>query len=537
MIGILRSIAIEVQEAVSSIPEGERGKVIRTGADGTPTKYIDIVAERVVLDRIKKDSIPLNILSEEIGFVDNGAGDTLVLDPVDGTTNSVNGIPMYTISMAIGKSSISDIHTAYIRNLVTGEEFTAVKGKGALHDGNPLVSRGTFNPHSVRMAIYLGAGSNPKSFMLAQRIRAARSFGCSSLEMLMVATGAIDGYLLHSDNYTRSTRVVDIAASVLILREAGGEVYTLDGVPLDMSFDLSQRRNFLAVCCRSFFEYVMDGNLLLSPHGGKLRYGLYANMSLSNVSEVAKKVLNLMKGQDVVLDTGIASALGMEGVPLRQMDVDIVITLGGDGTILRALHNTAASIIGVNAGGVGFLTDIPSDSLEEGIGRLLRGDYTIQRRPKILAYYNGEVVGEAVNEMVIHSDSVAKIRRFKIYVNDSLVTDIRADGVVLSTPIGSTSYAMSLGGPIMDHGVDAWLMVPMAAYEFSFKQMVLPTSVKITMENVLDKGCLLVIDGQKEITIPGGAKVEFTRSPRQASFIMFETDFYSRVSKKLVNKQ
>lgn len=89
----------------------------------------------------------------------------------------------------------------------------------------------------------------------------------------------------------------------------------------------------------------------------------------------------------------------------------------------------------------------------------------------------------------------------------------------------------------MDHGVDAWLMVPMAAYEFSFKQMVLPTSVKITMENVLDKGCLLVIDGQKEITIPGGAKVEFTRSPRQASFIMFETDFYSRVSKKLVNKQ
>ena len=120
-------------------------------------------------------------------------------------------------------------------------------------------------------------------------------------------------------------------------------------------------------------------------------------------------------------------------------------------------------------------------------------------------------------------------------MNDSLTTDIRADGIVLSTPVGSTSYAMSLGGPIMDHRVDAWLMVPMAAFQFAFKEMVVPSSVKITIEAVLDKGCLLVIDGQNEFNIPGGSKIDLVKSSRRALFIVFETDFYSRVRKKLVS--
>ena len=227
--------------------------------------------------------------------------------------------------------------------------------------------------------------------------------------------------------------------------------------------------------------------------------------------------------------------MGLKGVPVDQMDIDALITIGGDGTILRALHNIEVPVIGINAGGVGFLTEISKDEIESGIARLLRGEYTIQSRPKIAVMYNGEIIGEAVNEAVIHSDSVAKIRRFKVYVNDSLTTDIRADGIVLSTPVGSTSYAMSLGGPIMDHRVDAWLMVPMAAFQFAFKEMVVPSSVKITIEAVLDKGCLLVIDGQNEFNIPGGSKIDLVKSSRRALFIVFETDFYSRVRKKLVS--
>ena len=355
------------------------------------------------------------------------------------------------------------------------------------------------------------------------------------MEMALVANGATDGFLMQSDSYNRSMRVVDIAASALILREAGGEVYTLDGNLLDMPFDLTTRMNFLAVSNRIVFDFVMNGNMILSPQRGKLRYGIYANMKLNDVVDVTRRVVDALGDEEYVLDVPIADAMGLKGVPMDQMDIDALITIGGDGTILRALHNIEVPVIGINAGGVGFLTEISKDEIESGIARLLRGEYTIQSRPKIAVMYNGEIIGEAVNEAVIHSDSVAKIRRFKVYVNDSLTTDIRADGIVLSTPVGSTSYAMSLGGPIMDHRVDAWLMVPMAAFQFAFKEMVVPSSVKITIEAVLDKGCLLVIDGQNEFNIPGGSKIDLVKSSRRALFIVFETDFYSRVRKKLVS--
>ena len=221
---------------------------------------------------------------------------------------------------------------------------------------------------------------------------------------------------------------MDIAASALILREAGGEVYTLDGNLLDMPFDLTTRMNFLAVSNRIVFDFVMNGNMILSPQRGKLRYGIYANMKLNDVVDVTRRVVDALGDEEYVLDIPIADAMGLKGVPVDQMDIDALITIGGDGTILRALHNIEVPVIGINAGGVGFLTEISKDEIESGIARLLRGEYTIQSRPKIAVMYNGEIIGEAVNEAVIHSDSVAKIRRFKVYVNDSLTTDIRADG-------------------------------------------------------------------------------------------------------------
>ena len=85
----------------------------------------------------------------------------------------------------------------------------------------------------------------------------------------------------------------------------------------------------------------------------------------------------------------------------------------------------------------------------------------------------------------------------------------------------------------MDYRVDAWLMIPMAAFKFSSNQMVIPASTKVTVEAVLNKGCILVMDGQKEIPIEGGSRIEMTKSPRSATFIVFNPDFYSRVKEKL----
>jgi NAD+ kinase len=235
------------------------------------------------------------------------------------------------------------------------------------------------------------------------------------------------------------------------------------------------------------------------------------------------------------LDEAVATELKMKGYRIEDMKVDVMIVIGGDGTILRSAMLNKAPMIGINAGGVGFLAEVNVNDIEEGIRRLLGGEYVIEERFKLSSWYGGDYLADAVNEVVVHTDSIAKIRHFKVYVNDKLMTEVRADGIIVSTPTGSTSYAMSLGAPLVDPRVNAIIVVPMAAYKFASRPFVVPADAKITVETVLDSGCLLVVDGQNEYEIRGKTHINFTRSSETVKFIRFNTDFYSRVREKLVN--
>ncbi len=537
MIEVLSAIADKVSEAIGLIPsDSDRGAEVCMGADGTPTSEIDKIAENTVLMYLQEHDVKLNVLSEEIGFVDNGAEETLVLDPIDGTTNACMGVPMYTVSMAVGKGTMNGMRVAYLRNLSTGDVYTAEKGKGAYMNGCRISVKDSSDPERLLMMIYMGSGACPEAYALAKRVKSSRAYGCASLEMALVATGKADGFMMDSEVYSKSIRVVDIAASALILREAGGEIFALDGSILDMPLDLEHRANFVAVGDRKVFDTVMQGSRS-HPRGGKVSYGIYVNMSIPGAADVAKEVMRLLKGEDITLDSAIAAEFGVKGVPISKMNVDMIIAVGGDGTILRAAQNSDAMMFGVNAGGIGFLTEADPSELEESIARLRRGDYTVEERAKIQVLKDGEILGDAVNEVVVHTDTVAKIRRFRVYVNDTLATDMRADGMLLSTPTGSTCYAMSLGAPIIDPGVNAWVMVPMAAFRFSARPMVVPMSKKIAIECVMDKGCMLVIDGQKEVHLPGGSVVEMVSSSKHVRFVRFDKDFYTRINEKLVNVQ
>ncbi|MDR3206376.1 MAG: hypothetical protein LBT41_04720 [Candidatus Methanoplasma sp.] len=167
--------------------------------------------------------------------------------------------------------------------------------------------------------------------------------------------------------------------------------------------------------------------------------------------------------------------------------------------------------------------------------RILAGDYVVEDVFKISSRYKCGYLAEAVNEAVVYTDAVAKIRHYKVYVNDRLITEVRADGIIISTPAGSTGYAMSLGAPIVDPCVNALVIVPVAAYKFSSRPFVVPADAKVTVEAVMDKGCLLVVDGQEEYAIEGGTKIDFSKSRDTAKFIRFEKNFYSKVRAKLVN--
>ncbi len=531
LVDILGCIADAVEEAISKIPPSRKGDFLGMGADGTDTSQIDKIAENTVLDYIERHRIALNVLSEEIGYVDNGADETMVLDPIDGTVNAVAGVPLFTISMAVGRKSLSDIHTAYLKNLVTGDIMVAEKGKGAFKNGIRMHAKEVSNMDYLFMMIYLGNGAHTDNFELVKRVKSSRSYGCASLEMELVAEGQADGYVMHSEKYSRAIRVVDIAASYLLLKEAGGDVLDMEGNPLDMPFSLETRSNFVAFGDRRVYDFVMKKE---APKKHP-RYGLSVNMGIPSAKEYARRAIDALEGETVILDDDIAKEFGEVGCPLGEMIVDIIITIGGDGTILRALNKNIAPLVGINAGGVGFLADISVDEIEEGIAKIRRGEYTIEDRTRVVARYEGQYLSDAVNEVVVHTDSIAKIRHFRVYVDGHLMTEVRADGIIVSTPTGSTCYAMSLGAPIIDPNVNGMVIVPMAAYKFASRPFVVPIGAKVTIEAVLDKGCIIVTDGQEEFKMRGASSVDILASGRKSRFIRLNTDFYKRVRDKLVN--
>jgi fructose-1,6-bisphosphatase/inositol monophosphatase family enzyme len=245
----LKHLAYTVVEKISREVKKESknnfyklGKTIGIGADGTPTSYIDKVAEDAALNVLEKSAIKVNLLSEERGFVDFGGKYVFVLDPVDGTRNAYRGIPFYSVSLAIGTSKISDIEYGIVKNIPSGDIFMAERHHGAFLNNTSI--RVCEMP-SVEMlsSISLGKNHTSKAGLLSKKGN-VRSLGSASLEMCMVAMSALDYYFVGK----KILRVVDIAASTLIVREAGGFVKTINGDDLDMEFNLIERTSVIAAC-------------------------------------------------------------------------------------------------------------------------------------------------------------------------------------------------------------------------------------------------------------------------------------------------
>jgi fructose-1,6-bisphosphatase/inositol monophosphatase family enzyme len=225
---------------------------ISIGAGGDVTKFIDKLAEDIAIDILNKSKIKINLLSEEAGFINNNGNYTFVLDPIDGTRNAYRGIPFYAVSLAIGKSKISDVEYGIVKNIPTGDTFTAEKGNGAFLNkkriGVPEV------PHKEPLSsLALGINFDKVTISLAKKNK-VRSLGSASLEMCMVAIGALDFYVVGKEYI----RVVDIAASSLILREAGGFVRNIYNEELDMPFNLDERSSVVAACSEELIKKIIS---------------------------------------------------------------------------------------------------------------------------------------------------------------------------------------------------------------------------------------------------------------------------------------
>lgn len=225
---------------------------IGIGADGTPTKYIDKIAEDVALNVIKKSELKVNILSEEIGFVDLGGDFTFILDPIDGTRNACRGIPFYSVSLAVGKNNLSDVEYGIVKNIPTGDVFIAERYCGAFFNKKQIFAP-EFPSTEVLSSITLGKNSDDLAIQLAKNDK-VRSLGSASLEMCMVAIGALD-YCITSREFLR---VTDIAAAFLVLKEAGGIVSDISGRDLDITLDLDERTSVIAACSKDLIKKILS---------------------------------------------------------------------------------------------------------------------------------------------------------------------------------------------------------------------------------------------------------------------------------------
>ncbi len=263
-----------------------------------------------------------------------------------------------------------------------------------------------------------------------------------------------------------------------------------------------------------------------------MKFSIVANPKHPKVKKILTKVIGFVDDFDIEEES--AKIVGLKGNPIDKLEGDIVISLGGDGTLLYILNKLNKPVFGINCGGVGFLTEIEhSEDLFSAIKKLESKSYQIQKLDRIEAFLNDLHVGTALNEVVLHSSRVAKIQGFEIEIDGSIADSFRGDGVIIATPTGSTSYAMSVGAPILYPTMQSHIIVPMAAYRIGARPLVVPSKYNIKAKITGHPEAVMVIDGQDEIMIKNDDKLEFKKSKESVELIRFKDNFFDKVRDKL----
>ncbi|AMD18060.1 inorganic polyphosphate kinase [Methanobrevibacter sp. YE315] len=590
---MIREVSRDIRPYVGKPESGEK---IKMGADGTPTSLIDTIAEDKLINILKNAPVLSYIVSEEIGELKLGRGTKrsitltqelrredleedeipkflFLVDPIDGTNNAIKEIPAYGISIAVAGvtqgrlATLNDVELGFISNFANGNFFEAEKGKGCWLNNEKVSPSNTINISDMTLGGFTKSGTSQAS-KLVDNARRMRVLGSVVLELSYVASGKYDAFL-----DLRGSRIIDIAASKLILEEAGGIITNKYGQKLNNTLSIYEKTIVVAANNKILHKQMID---ILNDNQTDIigKIGVISRIDQKRPILLAAKVIEylLTSGREVIIEKQLAYELvklkenpDLDSIILKikedypetaellddinlnidysqlcenlfDFDCDMAVILGGDGTLLRAQSKMKPEIpiFGINMGTVGFLTEIEVAHTFDALNDILKGDYYKEKRTRLVVSHENHRY-TAMNEVVVMTDKPAKMLHFEIQVDGEIIEEVRADGLIVSTPSGSTAYAMSAGGPIVDPKVAGFVIIPICPYKLGARPFVVSDNSEITVK-LLKKGkrAAFVMDGQINEVAEYEEEIKFKKSDKDAYFIRTSTKyFYEKVKDKL----
>ena len=276
-----------------------------------------------------------------------------------------------------------------------------------------------------------------------------------------------------------------------------------------------------------------------------IRVGVVGHQGYGGLAEVLATLRRLAPGLELGLsyEESLLSVAGPDAERIDPQEVDAMLTLGGDGTLLRAarlVDERAVPILGVNMGRLGFLTCCPASHLEEALRRLASRDYVTEDRMTLDARVTDAAGGDrqrwrALNDVVLHKGGFARVVAVRVEADGETVGQFSADGVVIATPTGSTAYNLSAGGPVVVPTLETILLTPVSAHTLALRPIVLPATSQVTLRaNDGPDELLVTVDGQVGCTFCVGESLVIRRSNAPVPIVRFpEHSFFSTMREKL----
>jgi NAD+ kinase len=286
------------------------------------------------------------------------------------------------------------------------------------------------------------------------------------------------------------------------------------------------------ILCLWFNRYMLSP----SPDSTKKafsRVALVGKYQADGIEEHLQDLSKLLKalGCEVFLEAATAQHMGLKDIPTKTAEnfagaIDLVVVLGGDGTMLgigRQLAGSNVPLVGINMGRLGYMTDIPIQSVQAILPKIITGDYEADTRTLLEASVlrDGKEInrGLALNDVVVNRSGISGMVELAVHVNGSFMYNQRSDGLIVSTPTGSTAYALSAGGPILHPHVAGILLAPIAPHSLSNRPIVLPQDSVTVIEVVNGLEVIVNFDMQSQTNLQTGDKIEVRQSDKTIALL------------------